>query len=556
MKAGRLDRWLRQSDLLRRFRQVNLLFYLCAFVIVASLALGGGTRGGFLSDAILQLLAIPLLLVALWKMFEVPVTKQTRVALWFCLVIAALPLVQLIPLPPWLWTALPNRQPSAEAFDLVGQGVPWMPISVSPQETWLSALSLLAPLAIFIGTLLLGYRERRWLSLVVLAVGILSVFVGLTQVAQGPESPLRFFQFTNNTEAVGFFANRNHFAALIYALTLFTAAWTINAAVATGVGGNRKQYDTVSIVAAIGCFALIVVLLAGQAMARSRAGLVLTIGALFGAFVLGFTDRRAGTGRPSKLLFSAITLAVIFAAQFALYRIMERFAVDQLADARLSFVRNTIEAAKAYMPLGSGLGTFVPVYGLFEKPEDALINTYVNRAHNDVVELWLETGMVGLALMGLFAIWLVARSVEIWRSAPPFGAREIDWSLARAATIVIALVIAHSFVDYPLRTGAMMAIMAFACALLIEPPVGSEDVLEPQALRKRTRHRVARRLEVFALPCAVQAFNSAKRVGRTLGSSVARARRTVGREYPMARGVAQAIRAKLAWHERSLANPS
>ena len=73
-----------------------------------------------------------------------------------------------------------------------------MPISVSPHRTWLSALSLLAPLAIFIGTLLLGYRERRWLSLVILSVGTVSVFIGLIQVAQGPESPLRFFHLADD----------------------------------------------------------------------------------------------------------------------------------------------------------------------------------------------------------------------------------------------------------------------------------------------------------------------------------------------------------------------
>ena len=153
--------------------------------MVASLILGGGAGRGLLSDAILQLLAIPLLLVSLWRIFEVPLTRQMRLALWFCLAIAILPLLQLIPLPPWLWTALPNRQPSAEAFDILGRAVPWMPISVSPKATWLSALSLLPPLAVFLSTLLLSYRERRWLMLVVLAVGVLSVFDGLIQVAQG-----------------------------------------------------------------------------------------------------------------------------------------------------------------------------------------------------------------------------------------------------------------------------------------------------------------------------------------------------------------------------------
>ena len=69
------------------------------------------------------------------------------------------------------------------------------------------------------------------------------------------------------------------------------------------------------------------------------------------------------------------------------------------------------------MPIGSGLGTFVPVYAMFEKPEDAS-PTYVNHAHNDILEVWLETGVLGLVLMGLFVVWLVRRSVEIWRSAP------------------------------------------------------------------------------------------------------------------------------------------
>src|SRR6476659_7219093 len=184
--------------------KATLFFYLCAVVMVASLILGGAARGGLLPDAILQLLAIPLLVVSLWRICEVSLTRQMRLALLFCLAIAVLPLLQLIPLPPWLWTALPNRQPSAEAFDILGRAIPWMPISVSPKSTWLSVLSLLPPLAVFLSTLLLSYRERRWLILVVLAVGVLSVFIGFVQVAQGEHSPLRFFEFSNKTEAVGF----------------------------------------------------------------------------------------------------------------------------------------------------------------------------------------------------------------------------------------------------------------------------------------------------------------------------------------------------------------
>jgi O-antigen ligase len=473
------NRWLGHTD---------FLFYLCAFVIVASLVLGGGTRGGFLSDAILQFLAIPLLLLCLWRLFEVPLTKQIQVPLLFCAAIVAIAIVQLIPLPPWLWTALPGRGPSAETFQILGQKTPWMPISVVPHETWLSALSLIPPLGIFLATILLPYRERRWLSLVFLTVGVVSVFIGMIQVAQGLESSWRFFEITNETEAVGFFANRNHFAALLYALTLFAAAWAVQASVAE-FGEGQGRFDTVAIVAMIGAFTLLVVLLAGQIMARSRMGLGLTMVASFGGLALGASDRRVGSSAtPGKLLVGAGVLVVIFGVQFALYRVMERFVVDPLEDARLPFARNTVEAALAYMPFGSGLGTFVPVYAMFEKPQDTMADVYANHAHNDVLELWLNTGAIGLILVGMFVVWLVLRSIEIWRSAPPEGASELDWTLARAATLVVALLVAHSLFDYPLRTGAMMAVMAFASALLIEPPLAARRPAQQLAVApNRTR---------------------------------------------------------------------
>jgi hypothetical protein len=461
-------------------RKTSLLFFLCAVVMIASLLLGGGTRGGFLSDTILQLLAIPLLLVSLWRMFEARLTKQMQLAVWFCLVIALLPLIQLVPLPPWLWTLLPGRAPSAEAFEILGKPTPWMPISMSPQATWLSMLSIFPPAAIFLGTLLLAYQERRRLSLVVIALGIISLFVGLLQIAQGPQSPLRFFQFTNTTEAVGFFANRNHFAALLYCLILFVAAWTMHAAIAVRVehGPGRHEYNLTAIVTTIAGFTVLVALLSGEAMARSRAGLGLTIFALFGALALGYANRHAvGISvhhhlrrfSPNKVLLVAIVLAGTFIIQFALFRVEERFAYDPVEDARHVFVRHTVEAAKAYMPLGSGMGTFVPVYAMFEKP-DEVSAAYVNHAHNDILELWLEAGAIGLVLMTLFVLWLTWRSVEIWRKPPAFEADALDKSLACASTIVVALILAHSVVDYPLRTGAMMAIMAFACALLVESP--------------------------------------------------------------------------------------
>ena len=518
-----------------------MFFFLSAAVVVCCLLLGGGTRAGFLTDTIVQLVAIPLLLAALWRLPDLPSLKPVRWALAFCVAIVLVPLLQVVPVPPEIWTMLPNREPVAGAFGLMQRDLPWMPVSISPHATALSALSLLPPIAIFLAMLSLGSRERRLLSLIVLAVGVLSVVVGLNQLAQGPTSPLRFYAYTNPTEAVGFFANRNHYAALLYSMMMIAAAWAVEAASAFEAGRRTREGGGVMALAAT--FTILVALVAAQAMARSRAGLGLTIVALVGAFTLAFFDRREESGvTPARLLLGATALAVMFAAQFALYRVLDRFSTDQLEDTRMIFARNTIEAAKAYMPFGSGMGTFVPVYAAFEKPDEALLDTYVNRAHNDVLELWLEAGAAGVVLMALFLAWLVVRSLNVWRRQDA-GETGIDLLLARVATLIVALLIAHSFVDYPLRTTAMMAFMAFACGLLVAPPASDEDEEEHPAERRERRRREAERQRVrprepVGESCRAAAASAATLTGSRGPTGTGAARRSLGTGHRVARGVA------------------
>jgi O-antigen ligase len=476
----------------------RLFFILCAVTVVSSLLLGGGTRGGFLSDTILELIAIPAFLASLATLVALPRSESKQRAEWalmLCLAIAALPLVQLVPLPPWLWTELPNREQMVTVFGLLGRELPWLPISVSPSATWVSVLSLLPPFAIFLGVIQLSYSERRVMSLIFIAVGIVAAFVGLAQVAQGSDSPLRFFAVTNESEAVGFFANRNHFAALLYSLLLFGAAWATNVAFTVGSWSERKNFETSTIATLTACFLGLVILIVTESITRSRAGLALTIIAIAGALALPLADRRRSSGgvTPVRLILASASLAIVLAVQFALYRILDRFADDPLADSRVTFARNTIAAAKAYMPFGSGVGTFVSVYPTFELPQDAISNAFVNHAHDDLLEVWLEGGVISLCLIAAFATWFLLRSAKIWWRVPD-NIRAIDLLLARAATIVVPLIIAHCAVDYPLRTEAIMAVFAFSCALLIEPlaPAWDEMTVESAKAREQTMASVSR----------------------------------------------------------------
>lgn len=451
--------------------QVFSLFGLTTFTTIATLLLGGGTRAGMLSDAILQLLAVPLLLLALWHWLDIPSDRRPRWVTAFCVSIALIFSIQLLPLPPAIWTALPHRESIIEAFRSIDRPLPWMPMSLSPFLTRSSLLALIAPLGVFLAASNLHRHERRRLALLILPVSAISVFLGLVQVAQGNESPLRFFAHTNPSEAVGFFANRNHFSALVYSSIVVASAWFSDSTMIDESSSSKSRFNVTSFVAAVAAATLIVVLMSGQAMARSRAGIALTLFALIGAFALAYANKRRNASNIStyKLLLGTIAFAVALSVQFALYRVLIRFDADMLEDTRWTIARRTIEAARAYLPFGSGFGTFVPVYATYERPEDALINAYINHAHNDFLELYLESGLFGVGLAVAFCGWWGWRSWRLWRH-PASSHAAVDEPYARAATLIVALLLIHSFVDYPLRTTAMLTFFALACALMIDPP--------------------------------------------------------------------------------------
>jgi O-antigen ligase len=137
---------------------------------------------------------------------------------------------------------------------------------------------------------------------------------------------------------------------------------------------------------------------------------------------------------------------------------------------RMQMYRTTLQAARSFMPVGSGFGTFDPVYRMFEDPA-TLLRPYVNHAHNDWLELLLEGGLpaAGLALAGL--IWFALSTARVWRST--HNGERSHPLLARAGWVVIALFLFHSLLDYPLRTTANAAVLALAGALLLPPLVSS-----------------------------------------------------------------------------------
>ena len=218
---------------------------------------------------------------------------------------------------------------------------------------------------------------------------------------------------------------------------------------------------------------LLVLLLAlvviGIALTRSRAGVALGMVAGLCCLLLIW---RHGRDRSSRRLLlyglGANLIALLIAFQFGFAAMVGRLEdAEVIEDLRWPVAHVTSSAAFANMPFGSGFGTFVPVYEMFA-PRTILMDRYVNHAHDDWLELWLTGGLPAIVLAICFLTWFVSATFQLWRSDLP-GAQASDTMLARAASIVVVLLLLHSIVDYPMRTIALMALFATSCALLVPP---------------------------------------------------------------------------------------
>jgi hypothetical protein len=81
--------------------------------------------------------------------------------------------------------------------------------------------------------------------------------------------------------------------------------------------------------------------------------------------------------------------------------------------------------------------------------------------------------------MALFLAWWAVAAVRVWTSP-------LSTAFGRAATIASAVTLAHSIVDYPLRTGAISAIFG-ACLALMSQRLRSEPAARTGEIRP-TRH--------------------------------------------------------------------
>ena len=428
---------------------------LTALLAAAAIVLAGATREGELLNAGVRLLALLVLGLALFRLSRIDLRTEWKRPLMLAAAILALPLIQLIPLPPLIWSHLPGRGEIAAVYDAAGMPVPWHGLGLNPEGSLNAAFALLPGLAMFVAMITVETRGRLLTAVVAVAFAIAGTLLGLAQVADGPESALRLYDTTNPTSAVGFFSNRNHQASLqLVAMPLVTA-------VLAATFPNRRGWPSVPamLIAAV----LLALLAVTTVLTQSRAGMVLYPLVVAACALVLLRDRLPRvSGRAAMAIVGGLVVLGVLLGGGALTARPELVA-ELAGDPRMAGLPTVSAEALRQLPFGTGLGTFDEIYRSREQVE-GMQSAYLNHAHNDLLELWLEAGLPALILIGLFTVWFGRRTWVAWRTPG------IDGILACAGAIIVGALMLHSLVDYPLRTGAVSAMFGLGCALLLPHP--------------------------------------------------------------------------------------
>lgn len=441
--------------------------------MAAVLILGGGNWTMPLPRFLAELAGIGLLLAAIVaprRRIEAPDSLRMTVPDWLWVALLALFAFHLLPLPPGVWTQLPGRELAAAADRSVFESIGWRPLTLDPEATWRSLLMLLPAFASYLAVRLGDAGRLAALLRGIVIAAVAAIGVAFAQLAWPGEAWLHFYPRGDYEEPVGFFTNRNHQAVFLLCTLPLAACWLLPGA-DRGRDAWRNAGLLLAIAAGIGSLA---VLATGSRAGAALLPLALASTAAGWAFA---RDVPAAHNRALRLIamatgiLGALFVAVAVVAMLGgdgVAQVLRRTPV--LEDNRLAFWPLVSNATAHFWPVGSGIGTFLDAYEMLE-PLEALQPLYVNHAHNDFLEIVLEAGAPGLVL-ALAGTWeLAVMGWRAWRA--PAGSAP-NAALARFAAIAIALPIAHSLVDYPLRTVAIGSLFAVAAAILARQDRGQD----------------------------------------------------------------------------------
>jgi len=239
----------------------------------------------------------------------------------------------------------------------------------------------------------------------------------------------------------GPYVNHNHYAGLMEMLAPMPIVLSLSSLLH---GGKRVLVGFAG------------VLMAGTiVLSQSRSGTVSFLAETALLFALSLSKLK--NGRRGAAVGVVWIFVLAFVAWMGTAAMWHRLT-DLSDEMRLTMAKDGVRMFWHKPVLGWGLGTFTTVYPQFRS---FYTNLFVNAAHNDYVQMLVETGLIGFTA----AVWFI---VAVYRS----GLRNADgwtrdWSrtLGLAALVGCSGLLVHSAFDFNLQIPANACFFYFLCGV-------------------------------------------------------------------------------------------
>lgn len=432
-------------------------------LLLLALTIGGASRANDISLFVLTSASLVLLSAALLLPGQFKDVKEARPLLYLVGTLIGWTLIQLIPLPSVIWLNFPGRDNIADGFKILGQPLPAMPISLTPDRTLKALLGFIPPLVCFLLGMKCSIRKLSGMVLIgACVISPISVTLGVLQIFSIDDSHLYFHSSTNHGSPVGFFANANHQAIFLVILIPLLCVVLRTSLERLKLGKIDKGVPLC--IGAILFYNIIGIVAAGSLAGYLFGAPILLLSLLLFTFPKSRASSLASTG-----FFALLVIPILLTF---LSPNLSGLGVGHYTGgpgSRSDIYERTTDALTDAMPIGTGLGSFESVYKSYEDP-GSLSARFINHAHNEYLEILLELGVVGGLITALALLWLAAATFRL------FNGNQVaqHHALQIASAMLLWTLIAHSFVDYPLRTPAISCLAAVCILILCKPPTRSQ----------------------------------------------------------------------------------
>jgi O-antigen ligase len=232
--------------------------------------------------------------------------------------------------------------------------------------------------------------------------------------------------------------------------------------------------------------AAIAALMAGSIFLSGSRGGMLAFGAQMLALAVLLLRKREGNWKQPLMLGVFLAMVIAFLVWIGGNELTHRLvsihseAREEISGGvRMTIDRDCLRMFTKRPFLGWGLGTFPIVYPGFRS---FYTNFFVNEAHNDYLQLLVETGIAGFAIAAWFLVLVFRRAsgkLQNWTE-------NATGALTVAALLGCVGILVHSFLDFNLQIPANAALFYVLCAIAASGPLQ-----ESQRRRVLRRHRLS-----------------------------------------------------------------